>query len=152
MLPSGSIVVVARVQFFGSLLLVGMCGIAWWDTIRLNDFSKPLVMILVFGVPGCFGLLGLVTSFGLVRLREWARQLTLFLSTVPVIGGALMILVRPASIFPAAKLDEHDALMTVGSGFMLVIYLYLLAFLIIISAWWLILFTRISIKAQFQGK
>lgn len=80
------------------------------------------------------------------------RQLTLFLSTVPVLGCALMILVRPASIFPPTGLDEHDALMTVGSGFMLVIYLYLLAFVIIISVWWLMLFTRIGIKEQFPGK
>lgn len=71
MRPSISIVAAAVVQFFGSLLFVWFCGIAWWDTIRLNDFSKPLVMILVFGVPGCFRLLGLVTSIGLLRLREW---------------------------------------------------------------------------------
>ena len=152
MRPSLSIRAAAAVQFFGSLLFVWICGTAWLDTIRLHDFSKPIVLILVFGVPGCFGLLGLVTSIGLLRLREWARQLTLFLATVPVLGCALMILARPASIFPAAGSDEHDALMTVGSGFILVIYLYLLAFLIVISAWWLVLFTRTRIKERFQGK
>jgi hypothetical protein len=68
-----------------------------------------------------------------------------------VLGCALLVPLRPVSIFPAGRPNEQQALMTVGSGLILVIYLYLLMILVPISVWWLILFTRHSVKTQFQS-
>ena len=140
--PSASIVAVAIVQFFGSLPFLYICGISLFGAVFVtHEFSNPPFLVVVLGFPVLFSLLSLVTSIGLLFLKEWARRATMFLSTVPVLGCGLLLLVRPASILP----------MTVGSGLLVAIYLYLLVILVPISAWWLILFTRAGVKTQFQS-
>lgn len=152
MRPTLSIAAVAMVQFWGGLLLMALCGIAWLEELQLPKISEPEALLLVYTVPGFFGLLGIASSIGLMRLKEWARQLTLVLSTIPVVGCALMLVVRPAAVFPRPQADEHEALLTVGSGIVIEVYLCVLVMLILISAWWLVLFNRPAIKEQFQRK
>jgi hypothetical protein len=147
-----SIVAVALVQFLGSLPFLYVCGIALWGTVLVtHDFAKPAALIVVFGFPVLFGLLAVATSIGLAFLQEWARKATIFLATAPALGCVLLLILRPPSIMPRAEPDEQQALMTVGSGLLPAIFLCLLVILIPIGVWWLVLFTRPSVKAQFQS-
>lgn len=150
---SASIVAVAAVQFLGSLPFLYVCGIALWGTVWVtHDFAKPAALIVVFGFPVLFSLLAVATSIGLMFLQEWARKTTIFLAIAPALGCALLLILRPPSILPSAGPNEQQALMTVGSGLVPAIFLYLLVILIPISIWWLVLFTRPSVKAQFRAK
>jgi hypothetical protein len=127
--PSSSVITVAVVQFLGSLPFLYVCGIPFWGTVLdTHDFSKPAALIVVFGLPFLFGLIAVATSIGLVFLREWARKATLFLATAPVLGCALLLILRPPSVLPRARPDEQAALMTVGSGLLFDIYLSLFLF------------------------
>jgi len=128
---SASIVAVAAVQFLGSLPFLYVCGIALWGTVWVtHDFAKPAALIVVFGFPVVFGLLAVATSIGLMFLQEWARKATIFLATAPALGCALLLILRPPSILPSAEPNEQHALMTVGSGLVPAIFLYLLVILI----------------------
>jgi len=149
--PSPSVITVAVVQFLGSLPFLYVCGIALWGTVMVtHDVANPAALIVVFGFPVLFGLMAVATSIGLVFLREWARKATIFLAAAPVLGCALLLVLRPPSILPRAKPNEQLALMTVGSGLLFDIYLSLFLILIPISVWWLILFTRTSVRSQFR--
>jgi len=153
--PSDSVVAVAVVQFFGSLAALVPSGWFLLEEVQLHHryptnyrFLHPAVYVVYIAVPICFGLLGIVTSIGLVCLREWARRSTLFLSVVPVIGCALLIIVSPPSVFPQVG---QGAMLAIGGGIYLLAYKLLLAILIPISIWWLVLLTRESVRSQFRA-
>jgi hypothetical protein len=88
-----SVVAVAAVQFLGSLPLLYVCGIALWGTVwETHDFANWPMLAIVLGLPFLFSLVAVVTSIGLLRLREWARRATLYLATLPVSGCALFLI------------------------------------------------------------
>jgi hypothetical protein len=143
--PSAPIIVVALVQFLGSLPFLYLCGIVLWLTIWVNHelANSPTVLIVVFGLPFLFSLTAVVTSIGLLRLREWARRATLYLATLPVSACALfLILYHPPRDVYGAPFAVRDITHPVGK--------ILLAILIPVSIWWWVLFTGPSVKAQFQ--
>lgn len=143
--PSAPVIVVAPVQFLGSLPFLYVCGIALWGTIWVNHelANLPTVFIVVFGLPFLFSLTAVVTSIGLLRLREWARRATLYLATLPVFACALfLILYHPRDVY-GAPFAVRDITHPVGK--------ILLAILIPVSIWWWVLFTRPSVKAQCQS-
>jgi len=153
--PSNSVFAVAVVQFFGSLAALVPSGLFLLEEVQLHDrhptnyrLLHPAVYVVYIAVPICFGLLGIVTSIGLVRLREWARRSTLFLSIVPVIGCALLIIISPPSVFPH---PGQGAMLAMGGGIYLLAYKLLLAILIPISIRWLVLLTRESVRSQFRA-
>jgi hypothetical protein len=108
--------------------------------------NARLVAYLVF--PLCFSLLGVVTSVGLFGLREWARKLAIFLSVAPVTTCGLLVLLQPVAIFPP---DVKYAILAVGD-MGIVVYASMLTILIPVSVWWLILFTRESVRSQFRSQ
>jgi hypothetical protein len=113
-----------------------------------NYISGPGVFLFI--LPISFSLMGLVTAVGLMLLKEWARKAAIFLSTVPALSYALLVFLRPAALVSRPRPNEQLALMTVGSGLDFAVYVYLLVILLPFSVWWLILFTRPGVKAQFQ--
>ena len=135
------------ITFLGSLLMFA-------DAVESYHLAgQPLSgivnarLLVFFVLPASFSLLGIVTAIGLFALREWARKSAIFLSTIPVISCASLLLVRPGAVFP---LDAQYAILTVGS-LGIVMCAYLLVILIPVSAWWLILFTRAKVRAQFRS-
>jgi len=157
--PRTSVFAVAVVQFLGSLAILVPFGLFLVDQLELYRlrhyppnylFSHPSLVSVLIGLPAGLCSAGIVTSIGLLRVREWARKITLFLSIVPVSACAILVLLRPASVFPPAKPNEQLAILTVGSGLGLVFCEYCLVLLTPFSLWWLILFTRPSIKALFS--
>src|SRR5713226_9684586 len=107
MRPSSSIVAVAAIQLLGSMTILVVCGLFSADEIRLYhlyphtyEFLDPAVYLVYMILPSSFALLGKVTSVGLLLLRDWARKAGIFLSIVPALGCALLVLLRPRSVFP----------------------------------------------------
>jgi hypothetical protein len=153
--PSVSVVLVAGIQFLVSAAALIFWGLNLWGLVVSyrrypvnHERFEPEFWIFYIAAPVGFALLGLVTSIGLLRLREWARRRTIFLSVVPVSTYALLLIVRPASLFPPET--GHGGLYAVGDIY-LDIVAALVAILAPVSIWWLVLFTRPNIKAQFQA-
>lgn len=97
-------------------------------------------------LPGIFSLLGLAAAPGLLRLREWARRTTLFLATVPVALYSLLVILRPAFLFPP---DVQSALLIIGDlGY--AVCVYSLVVLVPTSVWCLAVLTRADVRAQFR--
>jgi hypothetical protein len=91
--------------------------------------------ILIFLVlPFLFSPVAVASSIGLLRLRGWARTMTLCLATLPVASCVLdLIFDHPPGqweIIPIAKI--------------------LFAILAPVSIWWWALFTRPSVRSQFR--
>lgn len=132
---------VVAVQFLGSLPFLYVCGISLWGAVWVTHEASAF-LVLVLGTPICFGLLAVVASIGLVFLQEWARRLTLFLSTAAVFGCAAFLRLHHPKGTYGTPFAVRDPSPTVGS-FMLVI-------LIAVSVWWWFLFTREGVRAQFR--
>src|SRR5271165_4236091 len=104
--PSGSIVAVAFAQLLGSAAILIAYGRVLWGAILFDrrypnhDVLHPAIWAAFVAVAICFSVLGIFTSIGLLRLREWARQGTLLLSKVPVLGGAVLAVLHPPILFP----------------------------------------------------
>ena len=152
---SASIMAVATVQFMGSIALLVPAGLFLLEELQLHHSYPstyralhPAVYVFYIVLPIGFALLGIITSMGLWFLREWARKRTLFLATAPAAVYTMLAILRPPSVFPSRSLQ--GAIFTVGDIYLDVVEgsLFLL---IPVSIWWLILFTRASVKAQFQS-
>jgi hypothetical protein len=141
--PQPSIVAVAAVQFLGSLPFLYICGTTLWGAVWVtHELANSPTLIAVLGLPFLFSLMAVVTSIGLLRLREWARRATLYLATLPVSGCALfLILYHPRNAY-GAPFAVRDITHSVGK--------VLLAILIPVSIWWWVLFTRNTVRSQFR--
>ena len=141
--PPPSIVAVAVVQFLGSLPFLYVCGTTLWGAVWVtHELAKSPMLIVVLGLPILFSLMAVVTSIGLLRLREWARRATLYLATLPVSGCAFfLILYHPRDVY-GAPFAVRDISHLVGK--------ILLAILIPVSIWWWVLFTRNTVRSQFR--
>jgi hypothetical protein len=152
MKPSNSIKAVAAVQFLGSLAVLLLPGLLLTDEIRLyrwypNNYQPQSAhFYAVFVVlPICLSLFGIITSLGLVRLREWARRVTLYFPAVPLLICALwLILHHPRAL-------DDSALLVIGdlSNWFAAVLLVILA---PISLWWWVTFTRKSVRSQFRER
>jgi len=144
------IVSVALTEFLGSLAILVPPGFFCASEIQLHRLyphiyqPQPAAYYLVFIVaPFCIGLLGIVSAIGLFHLREWARRVTLYFATVPVLGCAFFLILH----HPQGTGD--GALFVVGD-FSPLIAGFLLAILTPISIWWLVVLTRKSARSQFH--
>jgi hypothetical protein len=136
----GGIVPVAILQFLGSLPFLYVCGISLWGAWGTHEASAFLLLVLV--PPLCFSLLAVVTSIGLVFLQEWARRLTLFLSTAAAFGCALFLMLHHPKDTYGTPFAIRDPTPKVTS--------ILLMILIPVSIWWWIFFTRKRVRALFR--
>jgi hypothetical protein len=141
--PPPSIVAVAVVQFLGSLPFLYVCGTTLWGAVWVtHELANSPMLIVVLGLPFLFSLMAVVTSIGLLRLREWARRATLYLAILPVSGCVLfLILYHPRDVY-GAPFAVRDISHLVGK--------VLLAILIPVSIWWWVLFTRNTVRSQFR--
>jgi hypothetical protein len=145
---SGSIMAVAVAQFVGSVGLLVPSGFFLAEELQLHHSYPstyralhPAVYLYYIILPISFSLLGILTSIGLSFLREWARKSTLLLATIPAAVYGEVLILRPPSVFPPRVGDIYlDAV--AGA----------LCLWIPLSIWWLILFTRPGVKAQFQSR
>jgi hypothetical protein len=151
---SGSIVTAAVIQFLASAAVLIFWGLNLWGiAIERQRYPNHEVFKLEFWIfyiwlPVGFALLGLVSSIGLLRVREWARRCTVFLSIVPVSTYAVVLAVRPPSLFPGGT--HGQGIYDIGDVPLLVVACAV-GLMIPVSIWWLVLFTSTSMKARFQA-
>jgi len=101
------------------------------------------VLSLMYLLPAVWGL---ATGIGLIRLKNWARISTIVFSVLLIVGGCfggLIIAVMPFPSTPASNVDP--AAMSAIRIAMVSFWLALPG----IGLWWLVFFTRTSVKAQF---
>jgi hypothetical protein len=92
-------------------------------------------ILIYLGLPFLFSLVAVASSIGLLRLRGWARTMTLCLATLPVASCVLdLIFDHPPGQWE--KIVPVDKI--------------LLAILAPVSIWWWALFTRPSVRSQFR--
>ena len=90
-----------------------------------------------------FSLMGVVTSIGLLRLRERARSVAVFLSVFPL-GGLVFTLF----IFATGGHSSGAESMIAGYGFLF--YAGMLILVLPFCIWWFVLFTREKVRSQFH--
>lgn len=147
----------AAVLLIGSVLILLATVLMFTNAVESYRIAgKPLSGIVdarLFAyadLPFCFSLLGVATSAGLLGLREWARKMAIFLSVGPVTISGLLLLLRPDAIFPP-DVGAKYAILAVGD-LGIVVYAYMFMILIPVSVWWLVLFTRKSVRSQFRSQ
>lgn len=141
----------------GSVLILLATVLIFTDAAEsYRDTGKPLsdivnARLFAYAVlPICFSLLGVATSVGLFGMREWARKMAIFLSVAPVTICGLLLLLHPDAIFPP-DVGAKYAILAVGD-LGIVIYACMFTILIPVSVWWLVLFTRESVRSQFRSQ
>jgi hypothetical protein len=90
-----------------------------------------------------FGLLGIVTSIGLLYLQERARKAAIVLSIVPV-----SVIVLALFLFLAASTKNGAESLMAGFGF--IVCGVVLVILLPLSIWWFALFSRDKVQSQFR--
>jgi len=135
--PTPSVIAVAAFQFFGSLPILCLSGIALWGAARIGELRNSPMVSIVYGSAFLFSLAGIVASVGLLRLREWARTTTLCLATFPLFWCALFLILDESKIPRSYDIVRQ-------------IVEILFGLLVPLSIWWWVLFTRNSVRSQFH--
>ena len=141
------IVMLGSVATLVAGLLIAAVGLMAPDP-RMS-FLRPLLFVeaVIFGA---VAVLGIATGVDLFRLRRWARiSVLVFAAFLCVMGftAGFVMLVMP---FPApvrAPADFAQTMTMVRAGIAGFYFLLLL-----LGAWWIYLFTREGVKAQFGVK
>ena len=154
--PTAAIIAVAVLQFLVSGATLAFFGLLLWGIVisyrrfpHNHEVLPPVFWTFFIAFPLAFAALGIVTSIGLVRLREWARRGTIFLSVVPVSTYTLLLVWRPSSVFPANP--RPGGPYAIGDVVGLAVGA-LVVMLIPIGIWWLVLFRQLHIRAQFRPR
>jgi hypothetical protein len=108
----------------------------------------PLIATVIMGALVEFGFSGwgLATAIGLIRLKPWSRISILIyagLLAVSVSFMALIIMLLPLPVTPNTAQNFNFIFRFTTASFC--------AVLLFIAVWWLVLFTRKSVVAQFSG-
>jgi hypothetical protein len=150
-LPSASIVAAAVTLLIGSLGI--FCWSVWYlkkayagsmSQFLLYAKAQPIAILDLLTISQVLcSLLGISASIGLLRLQEWARKAVLFLSTVPVAGVVLGLL-----LFGAA--GQANGAAAIYAGYGIVMYGSFLVILLGPSIWWFVLFRKETVRSQFQ--
>jgi len=153
---SAGVVVVAVLSLLGSLLTFAMgvlmlVMMVFVPTLPSQQFPVSPTMYrvlfsmisLMYLLPGAWGV---ATAIGLWKLRNWARISTIVFAIILIVMGGfvgLFTLVMPFPTVPNAGADP-----SMISTIKFVMGCFWLA-LLGIGVWWLVFFTRATVKAQF---
>ena len=154
---SASVTAAAVVAILGSLILLLCCSAAFFVFLlgKLPGTSSelpPSMRYMMLGTQGfmvCLSLFGVATGIGLIYLRKWARISILIWGGFSVFFcgiGMPFVFLMPFSPSPNTP-DLPAGSMTA----LRLILLFVYGIPLLIGVWWLILFNRKSVKAQFAG-
>jgi uncharacterized membrane protein len=133
--PTISIIAVAVFQIAASVLTLvifkrGVCNFYFSDQTSVPA-NVPFLLCTLLGV----ALLEVTTAIGLLCLKNWARQMSLWIATIPLcVVPIAAVLHKPHSPWDFTALLLELALWV----------------LIPVGIWWWIVFTRKHIRAQFR--
>jgi hypothetical protein len=150
---SAPVIVSAILAIVGSLLAmliltIGIAGMYGAPTRGDVPGVSTEAAALIFGFMFCMCGFGAVTGVGLLRLKNWARISILTWAGISVVlcsMGVITILLIPLDKLSAApnnSINMHAVKVLIAAFYTIPI---------LIGVWWLILFTRSSVKAQFVG-
>jgi len=154
---SASVTIAAVVAIVGSLFLFLCCAVVFLGVLlvklpgkasELPPFARN-AMLAGQGFIVCLSLFGIATGIGLIYLRKWARISILIWGGMSAFFGLIGIPVAflmPFSPTPSAPELPAESMQAVRWILLLIYGMPLL-----IGIWWLILFNRKSVKAQFEG-
>ena len=151
---SSSILVAGIVAIVGGVLatLFSLAALILFSTIPVTG-SIPLPAMMrpiLYGTWLFLSLCGIfvaVTGIHAIRLRNWARLSLLIIAGCLLFFGAMGIVIIVVTIFFAsAPLDPR-----ISQQLLLFVLTIIYGIPIAISLWWLILFTRPSVVAQFRA-
>jgi hypothetical protein len=150
--PRSSVIAVAACQFLVSLSLLALTGVVIYREIfpapappyDLHDLPQPpLYFNFLFpGILFCVFLSVIIAAIGLLRLKAWAKWMTLSFATLPVSFCIAVLIFNhyyPVALDPLSDSDPFAAAV-----------LRSLVILIPVSVWWWFVFTRGSVRAQFR--
>jgi len=154
---SASVTAAAVVAILESLFLLLCCSAAFFVFLLAKlpgpaSELPPAIRYMMLGTQGFMmglSLFGVATGIGLLYLRKWARISVLIWGGLSVFFGGIgvpFVLLMPLSSSANAP-DLPAGSVTVVRLILLVIY----GLPILIGGWWLILFNRKRVKAQFNG-
>jgi hypothetical protein len=143
----------AIIAIVGSACLILGWGWLMFDLSRMTrpngepvlaTLSVFLVAIALF--PPVLALLGLQTGLGLLRLQPWSRKSALLWAAASLLGCTVLMARFPYEIFTIDK--EHFR----GDAALMAQFLVQATLILLVptSIWWLFLFTRKPVKAQFE--
>lgn len=132
-----------------SVALIGLFLVKLPSSVpELPPFAKA-VELAIIGLVICLSIFGIITGVALIYLRNWARISILIWGGVFAFFGAVGI----PFAFLLPKISPPDAPQLPESSQQLLqwILVFVYGLPLVIGVWWLILFNRKSIKAQFAG-
>ncbi|MFZ0641190.1 MAG: hypothetical protein WA020_07325 [Candidatus Acidiferrales bacterium] len=106
--------------------------------VRAMAFPELRLLVMVFGL--------FATSWGLSRLRRWARWSVLCVGA-GMFGRGAYFWIAVYLTLPNHERTGRPSLFDSPLG----VALFVMLFLVVPGAWWLILFTRPSVEAQFAN-
>lgn len=154
---SASVIAAAVSAILGGLILLLGCSVAFFGML-LNPFLPsaaefpPVMRTLTLATMGfmmCLSAFGIATGIGLILLRNWARISVLIWGGFCVFFGGLgipvafLVPLAPPPNAPQLTVESMQAVRWI----MMVVY----GIPLVIGIWWLILFNRKSVKAQFAS-
>src|SRR5712691_626673 len=155
--PSASTIAAAIVAILAGLFVLLCCSLAFFGTL-LNTLpanpveAQPFVrsaMLATLGLMMCLAIFGIATGIGLILLRNWARTSALIWGGLCVFFGAIGIpIVFFIPLVPRANVPNLSA-DSMQSVRWILLFFYGLP--LIAGIWWLILFNRKTVKAQFAA-
>jgi MFS family permease len=154
---SASVTAAAVVAILGSLFLLLCCSVAFFAFLSLkltgtSPEAPPFVrtaMLATQGLMMCVSLFGIATGIGVIYLRNWARISMLTWAGLSVFFGVIGI---PIAYFAlSSPIPNAPALPAESMQAVRWILLFIYGLPLLIGIWWLILFNRKSVKAQFAG-
>jgi hypothetical protein len=92
--PAPSIVAVAIFQVSLSVLILALVAVGIWISYRSNQGIPPAETLTLLVTLVGSALLGMVAAIGLLRLKNWARLLSLCLVTAAVCGDATALILH----------------------------------------------------------
>jgi hypothetical protein len=154
---SASVTAAAVVAILGGFFFLLCCSAAFFVFLltKLPGTARefpPSMRYMMFGAQAfmmCLSLFGIATGIGIIYLRKWARISILIWGGLSVFFGAIgipiayLMLLSPNPNAPALPVEGMQAVRAI----LLVIY----GIPFVIGVWWLILFNRKAVNAQFAG-
>jgi hypothetical protein len=153
---SASVTFAAVVAILGSLFLL-LCftfGFFAFLLVKLPGTTSevpPFVRNTILATQGfmmCLSLFGIATGVGLIYLRNWARISILIGGGMLVFSGGIGIPI--ALLMPIPSTPNAPDLPAESMQAVRLIFLAINGMPLLIGIWWLILFNRKTVKAQFE--
>lgn len=145
---SGDVTASAIVMLFGSafILAIGLIVVVAVAIPGPRPHTALFALAAIYGLPGAWGI---ANGIGILRLRSWARISSIVMSILAVCFLGFLLVGSLLAPF-LAKSDPEFA--NVPVGFIAATTGVALAIPLGIAIWWLVLFTRKRVVAEFTNR